>query len=175
MNSSDRILAQRYAAAYDSLSQTAQQARAHYEDLLNAQTALAAARAFMQDPKVPCAQKTALVKDALKGAPQTARFAALLLEAKRYHLLDEIVRQVGERLDKREGVMRAVVVSARELDDALKTQTKQALEARFGAKAEISYRTDPSLIGGLKIWCGGELIDGSLLGRFTKLQEELTK
>lgn len=175
MNSSDRILARRYAAAYDALSRTAQEARGHYEDLLAAQSALVSARAFMQDPKVSSAQKAALVKDALKGAPQTADFVALLLDAKRYPLLDEIVAQVAALLDKREGVTRAAVVSAQALDEALKKQTKQAIEARFGGKAEISYRTDPSLIGGLKIWCGGELIDGSLLGRFTKLQEELTK
>lgn len=175
MNSSDRILAQRYAAAYDALSQTAQEARGHYQDLLAAQQALVSARAFMQDPKVSSAQKTALIKDVLKDTPKTANFVALLLDAKRYGLLDEIVAQVSHLLDVREGITRAVVASAAELDEALKLQTKQAIEARFGGKAEISYQVDPSLIGGLKIWCGGELLDGSLLGRFTKLQEELTK
>lgn len=175
MKSSDRILAQRYAAAYDALSASDEEARRRYEDLAAARQALASAGAYMQNPKVTAAQKADLVREALKGDRDTAGFIALLLESKRYGLLDEIVLQARELLDARLGITRAKVVSARELDETLKKQTEQAVQARFGGKAEIAYETDPSLIGGLKIWCRGELIDGSLQGRFKKLQEELTK
>lgn len=175
MKSSDRILAQRYAAAYDSLSASDEEARRRYENLAAAHTALAAAGAYMQNPKVTVKQKADLVREALKGEQDTAGFIALLLESKRYGLLDEIVVQARELLDARLGITRAKVISARELDEALKKQTEEAVQARFGGKAEIAYETDPSLIGGLKIWCRGELIDGSLQGRFKKLKEELTK
>lgn len=175
MKSSDRILAQRYAAAYDQLSATAQEAQQRYGYLESAAEALALAGSYMQDPKVSIAKKQELVKEALKGQPETANFIALLLESKRYGLLDEVVASARELLDARMGITRATVASARELDDALKTEVRAAVEARFGGKAEIVYETDPSLIGGLKIWCRGELVDGSLKGRFIKLQEELTK
>lgn len=174
MNSSDRIAVQRYAAAYNGLSASNDQAAHRAADLRAAFEALSAARDYMTNPRVSTEQKKQTVKDALKGAPETASFVELLLDAKRYALLEAVTRRVGELLDERLGIMRAEVTSARELSPAQKKETEEALSARYGGKVEASFTTDPELLGGLKIRCRGELIDGSLQGRLAKLQEELT-
>lgn len=58
MNSSDRILAQRYAKAYDALATSNQQAQARAEELAAASQALGGAQAFMTDPNVSVPAKT---------------------------------------------------------------------------------------------------------------------
>jgi F-type H+-transporting ATPase subunit delta len=67
------------------------------------------------------------------------------------------------------------VFSAKELSSEQKQQTQEALSVRYGGKVDVVFDTDPTLLGGLKIWCRGELIDGSLQGQLAKLQEELIK
>lgn len=175
MNSSDRIALQRYAAAYDGLSASNEEAALRAADLRAAEQALASAGEYMTSPRVSLLQKKEAVRSALKTAPQTAAFIELLLDAKRYSLLPAITRRVEELLDGRLNIIRAEVYSAQELSAGQKKKTEEALSARYGGKAEASFHTDPNLLGGLKIWCRGELVDGSLQGRLAKLQEELTK
>lgn len=175
MNSSDRILAQRYAQAYDGLAQSSQDAQQRALELTAAAKALETAHAFMTNPNIPAAQKTGLLKEALAQAPAARAFLDTLIRCKRYNLLPEIVRHVNELLDQRLGIIRAEVFSASALSDALKTRTEAALSARYGGKVAAEYHVEPSLIGGVKILCKGELIDGSLKHQFEKMQEQLTK
>lgn len=175
MNSSERILAQRYAQAYDGLAQSAQEAQQRVSELTAAAQALEKAGAFMTNPNIPAAQKTGLLKEALSQAPAARAFLETLVSCKRYGLLPEIVRCVNALLDQRLGIIRAEVFSAGALSDALKTRTEEALAAHYGGKVVAQYHTDPSLIGGVKILCKGELIDGSLKRQFEKMQEQLTK
>lgn len=175
MNSSDRILAQRYAKAYDALATSNQQAQARAEELAAASQALAGAQAFMTDPNVSVPAKTGFLREALMSAPAAQAFLNTLVQAKRYNLLGQIVREVNALLDARLGIIRAEISSAVPLTDALKAHAESVLSARYGGKVAAVYHTDPALIGGVKILCRGELIDASLKRQFEKMQEELTK
>lgn len=175
MNSYQRLAAKRYAAAYDALSHSREEAARRAEELAVVAGALAKTEKLLTNPSVALSYKKEAVRAALADMPQTAAFVEVLLEAKRYTLLPEIVRQVQERLDVRLGVVRAQVISAQILYAPQRKQTVQALEKRYGKKVEASFQTDASLLGGLKIWCNGELIDGSIQRQLLRLQEELMK
>lgn len=58
MNSSDRIAVQRYAAAYNGLSASNEEAARRAADLRAAQEALSAVREYMTSPRVSSEQKT---------------------------------------------------------------------------------------------------------------------
>ena len=173
MNSSLRMAAGRYAAAYDQLSRTAADAARRAEELSSAAHALEPVRDLLEAPDIPLAQKQQALRAALHQLPQTADFLEVLLAAKRYPLLSDIVRQVQALADGRQGIIRAQVVSARPLSSAEKKQTQDTLSARYGGTVEASFRIDKNILGGLKIWCRGELIDGSLQAQFDRLQEKL--
>ena len=175
MNSSQRLAVTRYAAAYDALSATSEEAALRAKDLAAAARALANVQALLTDPAVPMAQKKQAVRQAFVQQPQVGAFIEVLLEAKRYAWLPQIVRQVENLLDNRLGIIRAKVFSAGPLSAQQQAQTVRALESRYAKKVAASFEEDPSLLGGLKIWCCGELIDGSIQGQFSRLQEELTK
>ena len=175
MNSSQRIAAARYAAAYDELSTSIEQAKVRAQELTTAAQILAAVAAPMQSPRLALAQKKLILQETLKELPTASAFIGVLLSAKRYNLLPEICRQVQTLLEDRQGISRAIVTSARVLSSAQQTAAQKALSARYGRTVQAQFKTDPSLLGGLTIACNGELIDGSLKRRLAKLQEEITK
>lgn len=175
MNSSQRLAAQRYAAAYDALSHTNEQAVRREKDLVAGREALARLDAWLINPCVALSEKKQVAQALLKNWPQVGSFVEVLLDAKRYALLPEIVRQVQELLDKRQGIVRAQIVSAQPLTQVQQTHAIHALASRYGKEIKASFQTDKTLLGGLKIWCNGELIDGSISGELARLQEELIK
>ena len=175
MNSSQRLAARRYAVAYDALSRTNEEAKNRAEDLSLAARGLSGAQALLTNPCVALAQKKQVLQEALTAVPQVCTFLEVLLEAKRYALLPEIVQQVEELLDNRLGVVRARVLSAQPLSAQEQAHVIRALETRYGKQVKAVFQTEKTLLGGLQIWCNGELIDGSMRGQLARLQEELMK
>ncbi|MBP5429520.1 MAG: ATP synthase F1 subunit delta [Elusimicrobiaceae bacterium] len=175
MNSSQRMAAKRYALAYDETSPSLAQAQARAQELFSAVQILAGVSVPMQSPRISSVHKKLIINETLRDWPHAAAFINVLIDAKRYHLLPEICKWVDQLLDDRRGISRAVVTSAKGLSQAQQEAARKALSARYGKTVEAVFKTDPALLGGLKITCNGELIDGSIAHRLEKLQEEITK
>ena len=175
MNSSQRIIAKRYALAYDATSATVQEAQERAQQLRLAVQILQGVRVQMQSPRISLVHKKLIVQESLRELPQAVAFIHVLLDAKRYELLPEIYACVESLLDDRKGISRAVVTSAQVLSDAQKTATQKALSARYGKTVEAVFHTDNTLLGGLKMQCEGELIDGTIQHRLEKLKQEYGK
>lgn len=175
MKSTDRILAQRYAKAFDALSGNTEQAQARFDALLTATEVLKQAQTLMADPAVASAEKVAFAQEVLQEDKTVACFISVLLEAKRYYLLEECLRQVYDLLDQRLGIVRAKVKTAFALTEEQKKKVEEALSSFTGKKARAQYETDAALLGGICAQVGDVLIDGTLKRRFEKLREELTK
>ena len=175
MKSTDRILATRYARAYDSLSSTAQAAQAACASLQQAAQALQYARNYMADPAVSSAQKIQFVQSLFAQQKQVADFLAVLLTEKRYYLLEACAAEVAKLTDGRLGIIRAQVQTAFDLSDAQKKQVADTLSRFSGKQARAQFEVRPELLGGLKVRMEDTLIDGSLQGKFEKLEEELIK
>ncbi|MBO5910728.1 MAG: ATP synthase F1 subunit delta [Elusimicrobiaceae bacterium] len=173
MNAQARIAAARYAAAYDGVSNSVQEAEKNAQELSLATQILAGVAGALQNPRLSSAQKKLVLNEALKNTPQAARFIGVLIDAKRLNLLDEICARVQTLLDDRKGISRAIVTSACELSAAQQKATQSALSKRYGKTVEAVFHTAPALLGGLKMACNGELLDGSVQTRLAKLQEEL--
>ena len=173
MNSQQRIAACRYAAAYDGLSTSLEQAQQNAAQLDRAAQILSGVDVLMQNPRISSVHKKLVLQEALKDFPVASAFIAVLINAKRYNLLHEICKRVHTLLDDRQGISRAIVTSARVLSQAQQAAALNALSARYGKTVKAQFKTDPSLLGGLKLECQGELIDGSVQTRLAKLQEDL--
>ncbi len=175
MNSSQRIAVERYAAAYDNLSRTNEEAARRASELSVAAQALLPVQTKLSAPSISLAQKKQVVSAALKEMGQVGAFVSVLLEEKRYSLLAAIVERVKELLDDRQGILRAKVLSAQPLSEEQQKKTQRILSARYGKTVQASFQINPALLGGLKIYCNGEMIDGSLQRQLNCLQEELIK
>ncbi|MBN1305695.1 MAG: F0F1 ATP synthase subunit B [Anaerolineales bacterium] len=100
------------------------------------------------------------------------------LDEKRQHaLLDEFFSGIkaGQVVVLSEGDLQgdtAEVTSALPLTDAEQKKVEQGVLAKSGAK-EVSFRVDPSILGGLVIKVGDKVLDGSVAGKLGALKQNL--
>ncbi|MBO4284236.1 MAG: ATP synthase F1 subunit delta [Clostridia bacterium] len=72
------------------------------------------------------------------------------------------------------GIAVAKVTSARTLTDEEKSKLTAALARRYGVTVEAEYKTDPALLGGMKVEISGMLLDGSARRRLDGVRADLS-
>jgi F-type H+-transporting ATPase subunit delta len=142
--------------------------------------ALVAANKTLRDvwetPSIPAEQKRAVL-DAIvarEGISRPVRnFMAVLIDHRRIHFLDAIVKQFEKELNQRLGFAEAEITSARELSAAEKHALETQVEKLTGKKVQARYTRNPSLLGGAVIKVGSTIYDGSITGQLEKIREAL--
>lgn len=94
-----------------------------------------------------------------------ANFVRTLAENRRLALLPEVSRLFDLAKSQEEGVQEAVVYSAFPIDDAQVAALLQQLEPRFGTRLTARVEVDPSLIGGVRVTVGDQMLDASVRGK----------
>ncbi len=102
-------------------------------------------------------------------------FLRVLIANDRLLLLPEVRRQFENLKHEREGVVEAAIASAFPLSDTQRADLVSNLERRFKRKIDPHVTVDPSLIGGVRIAVGDEVIDGSVRGMLAAMSASLLK
>lgn len=67
----------------------------------------------------------------------------------------------------------AEVTSALPLSEKEKEQVEKDVLAKIGPQAAVSFRVDPSILGGLVVRVGDKVLDGSVAGKLESLRQNL--
>ena len=100
-------------------------------------------------------------------------FIRVLVDNDRVSLLPEIARQFEELKNASQGAAIAQIVSAFPLSEVQTNELVGKLEKRFGRKLIPTVEIDSSLIGGVCVTVGDEVLDLSVRGKLQKMQETL--
>ena len=130
--------------------------------------------ALLSDYTTPAAGRIALLDKVIPGANGTAK--ALLTQTVgllRGERADEAVLDLAELAVARRGEIVAHVTAAAALSDVQNARLTSVLTRIYGHPVSVQLHVDPSLLGGLSIAVGDEVIDGSISSRLAAAQTGL--
>ncbi len=99
-------------------------------------------------------------------------FLNFIIDKNREDLLLEIIKEFLNLVDNKEGVLRAKIISAVELDENLKKKIEYELEKREKREIKSEYIIDPAILGGYIIKFNDTVIDASLIHQLEKLKNK---
>ncbi|MBC8212390.1 MAG: F0F1 ATP synthase subunit delta [Gammaproteobacteria bacterium] len=139
-------------------------------------------QALILSPSVTRAQLLEMflsVMTSVEGAPEISQdvknLLAILATNNRLSALPAIVVEYEKLKQASEGTIEVKVVSARNLTAKQEKEMTGQLKKRLGKDVSITAEIDQSLIAGAIIKAGDLVIDGSALGRLSKLATLLNK
>ena len=133
-------------------------------------------RQFAADPKVSGEQVFALVSGVAGSDldPKLKNLLNVVIDNGRLSVLPEIASQFRALVNDRGGVADAQIVSAFPLDATQQADLAKVLEKRFGRQLKTSVSVDSSLIGGVRVTVGDEVLDPSVVARLEQMRVALT-
>lgn len=149
-----------------------------WSDLVSEMAQVAAVpevKALADNPKVSGQQITDTFLSVLKSPvnAEAKNFIGMLVENGRLTLLPEIGAQFQALKNAQEGAADAQIISAFQLSDAQLKDLVATLEKKFGRKLHPSVEVDPSLIGGVRVVVGDEVLDTSVRAKLQQMHVAL--
>ena len=131
---------------------------------------------FADNPKVTDEQVFEVISGVAKSAlaDNAKNFLRIVIENGRLDALPEIAAQFRVLKNAQSGSSDAVVYSAFPIDDKALAELTGALEKRFDRKLNITVELDASLIGGIRVVVGDEVLDTSVKARLDQMKIALT-
>jgi len=119
--------------------------------------------------------KAALIERLLgsKATKQTVAILSHLVQQPRGRRIGELLRVATGIVADEAGLAVATVTTATALTPAQLTRLTAALSANYGRELRINHVIDASLVGGVRVQLGDEVIDGSVASRLNELRLQL--
>lgn len=122
------------------------------------------------------AEQVANLFVSLSGEPgnqELTSFIGILAENERLDVLTQIQEIYEQLKSKDEGVKEAVISSAFPLNDAQLKNLMSQLESHFSSKLQPLVEVDATLIGGIKVAVGDQVLDASVRGKLDAMATAL--
>ena len=104
---------------------------------------------------------------------EVKNFVNMLVENGRVTLLPEIGAQFQTLKNANEGAADVQIFSAFEMSDSQIADLVAVLSKKFGRKLNPTVNVDPSLIGGVRVVVGDEVLDTSVRAKLQQMQVAL--
>lgn len=180
MKTEQARVASKYAEAVIELAcQAGDKVAESIADDLKAVNAVVASTAdftiILNHPAIGSGEKKKLLLHLFEGEVNelTTRLLGLLCDKRRLELLPYIEGKYRDLLRVRKNIATATLTSAEPLSDASVASIKTKLMEKLGKQLELDVSVDSSLIGGLVLRVGDQVLDGSLRGKLQVLERTL--
>lgn len=96
-------------------------------------------------------------------------FVLLLARDRKLKQANDIIKEFIDYADKLIGIVKIEVTTAEKISEELLEKIKK----HFGAKVSAETKTDPHILGGVKIFMGDKIFDASLQTQLLKFKNGL--
>jgi len=130
-------------------------------------------RRFLRSPVISADEKSMALKAILAKAklnPTVANFLGVVARNGRLFALPAIIRTYKMLAAQGRGEATADVTSATALSAAQRASLADALKQKLGKTVTLTEHVDPSLIGGLQVKVGSQMIDSSLKTKLSAIK-----
>ena len=129
---------------------------------------------LLQTPSIPKKERCGLQDKALEGMhPYVVNFLKILCEEDLLGELSGCLEAYRERYNADHGIMEATVTSAVPLSAEEREKLLNKLQAKTGKLIRLTEKTDPSVLGGLRLDLAGERLDGTVQRRLELLRDDI--
>jgi F-type H+-transporting ATPase subunit delta len=131
---------------------------------------------FLGNPLMDPESKKAVLRQVVEGQvnPFVLTVLMVLIDRNRIMYLDGVLEQYQALLRELNQIVLADVISAVELSEEQTSIIKDRVAGLTGARnVELSVQIDPSLLGGLIVKVGSQVIDASLRGQLRRIGMQL--
>jgi F-type H+-transporting ATPase subunit delta len=132
-------------------------------------------RQVLSDPTTDPARRIAVVDAFLDGKadPVTVIIARRSTAALRERRFVKALLMAGAIIAERRARLVATVTSADDLTQAQVERLAGLLEAAYGQGVQLYVTVDPSVVGGLRVQVGSDVIDSTVLSRLADARRQL--
>lgn len=130
---------------------------------------------MLKSPVFPNEEKKSVLNKVFEGklSETILNFICVLIDKRRIGQFFGIIKAFEKCVDDENGVTSGTVLSAVEIPKTKITKLEKETGTLLKKKVELKNEIDPSLIGGVKIYIDGKLIDASIRRRLDDLKEYL--
>ncbi|WP_395639472.1 F0F1 ATP synthase subunit delta [Pseudolysinimonas sp.] len=108
-----------------------------------------------------------------KASPATLAILTHLVQSPRGRRIGELLSGAAEAVAEASNRQIATVTAAVPLSAAQQKRLATALTSQYGIETRIDVIVDPSVLGGLRVQVGDEVVDGTVSARLTDLRLQL--
>lgn len=129
---------------------------------------------LLQTPNIPKKERCGLLDKAFEGMhPYVVNFLKVLCEEDLLGELSGCLEAFRERYNADHGIVEAMVTSAVPLSAEEREKLLARLQAKTGKTIHLTEKTDPSVLGGLRLDLAGERLDGTVQRRLELLRDDI--
>jgi F-type H+-transporting ATPase subunit delta len=131
---------------------------------------------LFESPVIPNGKKSELVRALFKGKmqPLSFQFLELLVHKNREQMIREVLAAYEEAYNEMHKIALAKIESAMALSDAEKKKLLDGLKKQSGYTIEPTYEVNKALKGGVKIQIKDTILDGTVLHKLKRLEQEFS-
>lgn len=176
----DRAVACRYGEAFVGALEKSRRLEGGLEELKFVAKAYEGSRdlqRFLGSPEIGEEEKRSLLSRLFSSSigPETMGLIDLVLKWGRVDHLPAVAEEAVKVSEERRGLLRGTVTTAHPISSAEAAALGAALGERLGKRVVLERRVDPQLIGGVRIWAGSLLLDGSIQALLQEIRRQLMK
>lgn len=110
-----------------------------------------------------------------RATDSTVRLVRQVVRHSRGRTPERSIAQLGKAVSDRRRRLVAIVRSAVPLDAQEKDRLGRALAGIYGHEVQVKAEVDPSVLGGMTVQVGDEVVDGTIAGRLDRLKRRFER
>ncbi len=133
-------------------------------------------RNFLKNPTYQQEVQSKIFKEIskiLKLNKTLHNFLQLIINKRRIYFLDKILEKFVKLNSKRKGNIEALLISSKDPSQDEKNNINQEISKAIKSNINFTYKTDKSLISGVKIQLGSLLIDTSVSNKLKRIKQTM--